>query len=339
MRILVTGGGGFLGKAIVKRLLERGDRVRSFSRGHYPELRALGVDVQRGDLADREAVISAVRGCDVIFHVAAKPGIWGKYSEYHATNVTGTENVIEACLKTGASKLVYTSSPSVVFGGESMEGVDESAPYPKSHPTNYLTTKAKAESMVLSANSKTLGTVALRPHLIWGPGDPNFLPRLIERRKSSRLARLGKQPHLVDCIYIDNAADAHISASDRLHPNSPISGKAYFISQGDPVDIGDLMDGILSAAGLDPIDRIVSEKLAYGAGWFLELIYGTLGLKGEPPMTRFLAKQLSTAHWFDMSAARKELGYTPTISIEEGLMRLEASLKHNPNSGHQGQSI
>ncbi len=327
MKVLVTGGGGFLGNAIAKRLLKRGDSVRSFSRGDYPELRASGFDVQRGDLADQKAVMTAVEGCDAVFHVAAKPGIWGQYSEYHATNVTGTENIIEACRQTGVSKLVYTSSPSVVFAGGSMEGVNESAPYPKSHPTHYLTTKAKAESKVLSANSKTLATIALRPHLIWGPGDPNFLPRLIERRKSGRLAKLGKQPHLVDCIYIDNAADAHISATDRLHPDSPISGKAYFISQDDPIDIGDLMDGILAAAGLDPIDRIVSQKLAYGAGWLLELIYGTLRLKGEPPMTRFLAKQLSTAHWFDISAAQKELGYTPSVSITEGLKRLSESLK------------
>ncbi len=327
MKVLVTGGGGFLGNAIAKRLLERGDSVRSFSRGDYPELRTLGVDVQRGDLVDKKAVMTAVEGCNAVFHVAAKPGIWGQYSEYHATNVTGTENIIEACRQTGVSKLVYTSSPSVIFAGGSMEGVNESAPYPKSHPTHYLTTKAKAENKVLSANSKTLATIALRPHLIWGPGDPNFLPRLIERRKSGRLAKLGKQPHLVDCIYIDNAADAHIAAADRLYPNSPISGKPYFISQGDPIDIGELMDGILAAAGLDPIDRIISEKLAYGAGWLLELIYGMLRLKGEPPMTRFLAKQLSMAHWFDISAAREELGYTPAISITEGLMRLSESLK------------
>ena len=327
MKILVTGGGGFLGKAIVKRLLERGDRVRSFSRGDYPELRDLGAETHRGDLVDKSAVLAAVDGCGAVFHVAAKPGIWGDYRVYHAANVRGTRNVIEACLESGVSKLVYTSSPSVVFGGDSMEGVNESVPYPNCHPTNYLSTKAKAESMVLSANSSDLATLALRPHLIWGPGDPNFLPRLIDRRKSGRLAKLGKRPHLVDCIYIDNAADAHIVAADRLHPGSPISGKAYFISQGEPIDIGDLMDRILAAAGLDPIDRTVPEKLAYGVGWLLEFIYGILKIESEPPMTRFLAKQLSTAHWFDITAARKELGYTPAVSIEEGLSRLSESLK------------
>jgi len=327
MRILVTGGGGFLGKAIVKRLLERGDRVRSFSRGNYPELRASGVDIQRGDLADKNAVITAVEGCDAVFHVAAKPGIWGPYRSYYETNVTGTENIIEGCIKTGVSKLIYTSSPSVVFGGDNMEGINESAPYPKSYLANYPMTKAMAERKVLSANDTDLATIALRPHLIWGPGDPNFLPRLIERRKAGRLAKVGKQPHPVDCIYIDNVVDAHILAADRLHPGSSISGKAYFISQGEPIDIGELMDRIIGAAGLDPIDRTVPASLAYAAGWLLEMIYGMLRLQGEPPMTRFLAKQLSTAHWFDMSAARKELGYKPAISMEEGFKRLAESLK------------
>ncbi len=327
MKILVTGGGGFLGKAIVKRLLGRGDRVRSFSRGHYPELRVLGIDIQRGDLADKKAVITAVEGCDAVFHVAAKPGIWGPYRSYYETNVTGTENIIEGCRKTGVSRLIYTSSPSVVFSGVSMEGINESAPYPKNYLTHYPKTKAMAERKVLSANDTDLATIALRPHLIWGPGDPNFLPRLIERRKAGRLARVGKQPHLVDCIYIDNVVDAHILAADRLHPGSSISGKAYFISQGEPIDIGALMDCILGAAGLDPIDRTVPVSLAYAAGWLLEMIYGVLRLKREPPITRFLAKQLSTAHWFDMSAARKELGYKPAISMEEGFMRLAESLK------------
>ncbi|MBT3256690.1 MAG: NAD-dependent epimerase/dehydratase family protein [Deltaproteobacteria bacterium] len=327
MKILVTGGGGFLGKAIVKRLINRGDPVRSFSRGHYPELRALGIDIRRGDLADKKAVLTAVEGCDAVFHVAAKPGIWGAYKSYHATNVTGTENIIDACKKTGVSKLVYTSSPSVVFDGGSMEGINESAPYPKTYLTHYPKTKAMAERRVLSANDTDLATMALRPHLIWGPGDPNFLPRLIERRKAGRLARLGKQPHLVDCIYIDNVVDAHILAADRLHPGSPISGKAYFISQGEPIDIGELMDRIVGAAGLDPIDRTVPVGLAYAAGCLLEMIYKMLRLQGEPPMTRFLAKQLSTAHWFDMSAARKELGYEPAISMEEGFKRLTESLR------------
>ncbi len=327
MQILVTGGGGFLGKAIVKRLLKEGCRVRSYSRGDHPELRDLGVRTIRGDLADRKAVIRSLEGCEAVFHVAAKPGIWGSYATYHAVNVAGTENVIDACLKTGVSKLIYTSSPSVVFGGHSMEGVDESVPYPRTYLASYPKTKAMAERAVLFANSPSLATVALRPHLIWGPGDPNFLPRLMERRKSGRLARVGRTPHLVDSIYIDNAVEAHLLALRHLHPGAAISGKPYFISQGHPMDIGDLMDHILAAAGLAPIHRTLPENLVYTAGWFLECIYGILKIEREPPMTRFLAKQLSTAHWFDITAARNELGYAPNISMEEGFRRLAKSLE------------
>ena len=290
-------------------------------------MRDLGAEVRRGDLVDKSAVLAAVDGCGAVLHVAAKPGIWGDYSLYYAVDVRGTRNVIEACIKTKVSKLVYTSSASVVFGGNSMEGVNESVPYPESYLANYPKTKAMAEREVLAANSASLATVALRPHLIWGPGDPNFLPRLIERKKSGRLARVGKKQHLVDCIYIDNAVDAHLLALEKLHPKSHVSGKPYFISQGEPIDIGNLMDRILAAAGLDPIDRTIPEKLAYRIGWLLEFIYGILKIKREPPMTRFLAKQLSTAHWFDITTARKELAYHPAVSLEEGFSRLADSLK------------
>ena len=210
MKALVTGGGGFLGKAIVLKLLERGDEVCSFSRGDYPELRKLGVDVVRGDISDAESVGAAVDGTEVVFHVAAKPGIWGPYEEYHRTNVEGTENIITACRNHGVKRLVYTSSPSVVHSGGDVEGIDESTQYADHFETHYPKTKAIAEQMVLKADSKELATVALRPHLIWGPGDNNLVPRLIERGRSGRLRRVGKKQHLVDSTYIDNAAEAHL---------------------------------------------------------------------------------------------------------------------------------
>ncbi len=194
MKALVTGGGGFLGKAIVERLLARGDHVQSFSRGDYPELRALGVQVQQGDLDDPEAVRRAAEGCDIVFHVAAKPGIWGPYQEYYRTNVVGTENVLAACRSHNIARLVYTSTPSVVFNGKDQEGVDESAPYPEHYHAHYPHTKPIAERLVLQANDSRLATVALRPHLIWGPGDHHLVaahpgPRPRRRAAADRHAQ------------------------------------------------------------------------------------------------------------------------------------------------------
>ncbi len=322
MRSLVTGGGGFLGGAIVRRLRARGDEVRSFSRGDYPELRSLGVEVIRGDLADSAAVLSAVQGCDVVFHVAAKAGIWGPHEDYYRANVIGTQNVIAACHRGHIDRLVYTSSPSVVFNGQDMEGVDESAPYPRHFEASYPQTKAQAEKLVLKANSDALATVALRPHLIWGPGDQHLVPRIIARAKVGALRRIGRRPLLVDSVYVDNAAQAHLLAANRLRPGAAISGKAYFISQGEPRPLWGLINMILEAAGVPPVTRHVSPRLAYAAGWFYEKMYRLLRKQAEPPMTRFLARELSTAHWFDISAARRDLGYQPEVSFEEGVSRL-----------------
>ena len=322
MKALVTGGGGFLGGAIVRRLRVRGDEVRSFSRGDYPELRSFGVEVIRGDLADREAVVSAAHGCDIVFHVAAKAGVWGPHEDYYRANVIGTQNVIAVCRRGHIHRLVYTSSPSVVFNGRDMEGVDESAPYPSHFEASYPQTKAQAEKLVLEANSDALATVALRPQLIWGLGDQHLVPRIIARAKVGALRRIGRRPLLVDSIYVDNAAQAHLLAADRLRPGAAISGKAYFISQGEPRPLWDLINMILKAAGVPPVTRHVSPNLAYAAGWFYEKMYWLLQKQAEPPMTRFLARELSTAHWFDISAARRDLDYEPEVSFEEGVSRL-----------------
>jgi nucleoside-diphosphate-sugar epimerase len=325
VRALVTGGGGFLGKAIVERLRARGDHVQSFSRGDYPELRALGVPLFQGDLTDPNSLSRAAEGCDIVFHVAARPGIWGPYREYYLTNVVGTENVLAVCRQLGIARLVYTSTPSVVFDGKNQEGIDESAPYPNHYHAYYPQTKAQAERLVLQANDSGLSTVALRPHLIWGPGDHHLVPRIIARARSGALRRIGSGVNLVDCVYIDNAADAHILAADRLSPGSPIAGKAYFISQGEPWPLWELINRILQAAHLPPVSRSISPRLAYSAGWVLETVYGVFRWQSEPRMTRFLARELSTAHWFNIEAARRDLDYRPVVSIEEGLRRLEES--------------
>ena len=329
MKALVTGGGGFLGGVIVRRLLARGNAVRSFARGEYPELTAIGVEVCRGDLADAEAVARTAEGCDVVFHAAAKAGVWGPYEAYYKTNVLGTANVIAACREHGVRRLVHTSSPSVVFDGRDQEGVDESAPYPARFLAHYPRTKARAEQMVLEANGPQLATVALRPHLIWGPGDPHLVPRLLAQGRAGKLRALGTRPNLVDSVYVDNAADAHLLAADRLRPGSPIAGKVYFISNDEPLPVVELMNRILATAGIPPITRRVPPAAAYVVGGLLEAVYYLLGLPGEPRMTRFVARQLATAHWFDVSAAKRDLGYRPAVSIEEGMERLARAIQRD----------
>jgi len=325
-KFLVTGGGGFLGGAIVRQLVDRGDAVRSFSRNFYPELAQMGVQQIQGDIADKTAVEQACKGIELVFHVAAKPGVWGDYADYYPTNVIGTQHVIDACKKQGVLRLVYTSSPSVVFDGTDMEGVDESAPYPEKFHAPYPKTKAMAEQLVIKAADKDLMTITLRPHLIWGPKDNHLVPRIIERAR--RLVRVGSGKNRVDTIYIDNAAQAHVLAADRLKENPELSGKVYFISQDDPVPLWDLVDDILTAAGHPPVKRAIPRKMAWLVGALLEFAYKIFRIRGEPQMTRFLANELATAHWFDIRAARKDLGYTPTVSINEGLRRLEQWLQN-----------
>jgi len=322
MKALVTGGGGFLGKAIVKRLRERGDEVCSFSRNPHPELTEMGVEHCRGELADAGAVKRAAEGCDIIFHVAAKAGVWGPYEEFYRANVLGTKHVIDACRLHGIKRLVYTSSPSVVFDGSDMEGVDESVPYPEHFEAFYPQTKAEAEQLVLQANDQTLATVALRPHLIWGPEDNHLVPRILERGAKGALRKLGSRECLVDTVYVDNAALAHLQAADHLDVGSVVAGKAYFLSQGEPLPIWDVVNRILDAGGLPPVTRTLSPSLAYTIGTILEKVYGLLKLKGEPRMTRFVAKELSTSHWFDLSAARNDFGYQPEVTFDEGIERL-----------------
>jgi len=322
MKALVTGGGGFLGKAIAHGLRKRGAEVRSFSRHAHGDLDALGVEQQRGDLADSASVSSAVRGCDVVFHVAAKPGIWGDYDEYHRTNVMGTQNVIAACRARGVHRLVYTSSPSVVFDGRDMEGANESVPYPARYEAHYPKTKAMAEQLVRAANDANLATVCLRPHLIWGPGDNHLLPRLVARAHAGQLARIGSRPNLIDTVHVDNAADAHLLAADRLAPGAPIAGKVYFISQGEPVPMWEMVNRLLLAAGAPPVTRTVPVWLALALAWMFETGNRVTGSAREPRLTRFVVHELSTAHWFDISAAHRDLGYSPAISIAEGLERL-----------------
>ena len=323
MKALVTGGGGFLGKSIVRLLRNQGVAVRSFSRQEYPALAALGVEQQQGQLSDPDAVTAAAKGCDLVYHVAAKAGVWGSCAEYYRTNVVGTENIIRACRVQQVPRLVYTSSPSVVFDGSDMEGVDESVPYPARYHSFYPQTKAQAEQLVLAANDAGLATVALRPHLIWGPEDNHLVPRILERGKKGALRKLGRRPCLVDTIYIDNAAEAHLQAAEHLAAGSAVAGKAYFLSNGEPLPLWEMINRILAAGDLPPVTASMPPALAYAIGAVLEKVYALCKIEGEPRMTRFVARELSTAHWFDLSAAKRDFGYRPQVTVAEGLRRLQ----------------
>ena len=327
MTVLVTGGSGFLGTAIVRGLLARGATVRSLARGPAPELAALGVEVLRGDVADPGAVSRAVAGCELVFHVAAKAGMWGTYAAYAASNVEGTRHVLDACRRHDVPRLVYTSTPSVVHRGDDIEGGNERLPYATRFDSPYPATKAVAERMVLAASDATLATVALRPHLLWGPGDTQLVPRILDQARRGRLRLVDGGRAVVDATYVDNAADAHLLAADRLHAGSQVAGRAYFIAQGHPLPLRDILGRILAAAGLPPVTASVPFPVAYGVGAAAEASWRLLRRGGEPPMTRFLARQLATSHWFDLSAARRDLGYEPRVSLEEGLARLRRQLR------------
>ena len=319
--VLVTGGGGFLGKAIVKKLLRKKIKVSSFSRRFYPDLENMGVTQVQGDLTDQKAVVKAFRNIDAVFHVAAKPGIWGPFEEFFQANVTGTENVISACLENNIKQLIYTSSPSVIFDENDHENIDETAPYPKKYLAPYPETKAMAEKLVKSAAEKGLNTIIIRPHLIWGPEDNHLVPGIVNRAK--KLKRVGRKDDLVDTIYIDNAADAHVLAYQKLLENPLLSGNIYFISQDEPVSKWEMANAFLDAAGLPPIKGHVSGRTAYIAGLIFEFVYKLFNIKKDPPMTRFVAKELATSHWFNISKAKKDLGYYPKVSTKEGLHRLK----------------
>jgi nucleoside-diphosphate-sugar epimerase len=329
VKAFVTGGGGFLGNAIVRALVARGDEVISLQRGNYPELDHPGITAIQGDMTDQDTVNKASEGCDVIYHVAGLTGVWGSYQDYYHINVTGTECILNACRRNGIKKLVYTSSPSVIFHGDDEENVDESIPYPETYFNHYQRTKSTAEQMVLAATGNVLATVALRPHLIWGPGDPHLVGRILERARKGKLKLVSGKANLVDTTYIDNAALAHLCAGDKLTIGSPCSGKAYFITNGEPKVMSEIINGILKAHDMPEVTSTVPASLLYLIGVLSEWVYTILNIKNEPMMTCFIAKQLSSAHWYNLDAARHDLGYEPKITIDEGMQLLNRAYRES----------
>ncbi|MBT1444808.1 NAD-dependent epimerase/dehydratase family protein [Shewanella sp. JM162201] len=326
-RVLVTGAGGFLGKALCRQLLSAGIEVVGIARSDYPALEAMGVTMHRGDISDLSSLKTAMAGCELVFHVASKAGVWGSRDSYYVPNVTGAANVIEAAKSLGIQAIVYTSTPSVTFDGKDEAGIDESAPYASGFLNHYGASKAEAEAMMLGAHCDALKVAALRPHLIWGPEDPHLVPRVIARARAGRLKLLGSEDKLVDTIYVDNAAHAHVLAAlALLGDQKDAGGRAFFLSNDEPLTMAAMLGRILECDGQYQTLKRVPVPLAYGVGALLEGVYHLLGKEEEPMMTRFVARQLSCSHYYRIDAAKDILGYRPLVSIDEGMARLKSWL-------------
>lgn len=327
--VLVTGASGLLGGAVARALVARGDDVRTLQR------RPSGVDGAAdvlGSVTDADVVARAVEGADAVVHLAAKVSLAGAPAEFHEVNVGGTRTLLDAAERAGVRRFVQVSSPSVAHLGTSLVGAPATPADPEGARGEYARTKAAAEVLALGrdtdgggAGRGGLRVVAVRPHLVWGPGDTQLVERVVDRAAGGRLPLLGHGAALIDTLYVDNAADGILAGLDRL-ADAPdvVGGRAYVLTNGEPRTVADLLSGICRAAGVRPPAWRVPAGLARSAGGLVEALWRVRPGADEPPMTRFLAEQLSTAHWFDQRATHRDLRWVPAVSVDEGLRRLAA---------------
>jgi len=313
--------------ALIKKLIKEGHKVTSFSRREYPLHWALGITSIQADIRDYKELEKACKDRDVVFHLAAKVGIWGDYDDFYSINVTGTRNLIEACKKQGVGRIVFTSSSSVVFDGSDLDGIDESYPYPEKYESHYSSTKAMSEQLIIEANSEILKTISLRPHLVWGPYDAHLIPGILKRASSGNLRRIGNHEHFIDTTYIDNMTDAILLAAQALETKPEAAGRNFFITNGEPARVWDFINSIIQIAGHEPVQRKIPEKVALLAAGAAEFFHKTFKMKSEAFMTRFAIRELCTNHWFDISNARDVLGYNPGVSYAEGFKNLKKYLR------------
>jgi nucleoside-diphosphate-sugar epimerase len=326
VKVFITGAGGFLGGHLARELIKQGHQVTSLARGDYPKLRELGINCIKGDIQNQDLLRKAMKDHDACFHVASKVGMWGRREDFYQTNVKGTENIIEACKQNNIEILIYTSTPSVVFGDSDIENADETIDYPDRYYSFYAETKSQAEQLVLKENSDRLKTVALRPHLIFGQGDQNLIPRVVDAAKKGKLKIIGDGENKVDITFVSNAVSAHLKALENLQTSKTAAGQAYFIGQG-PVKLWDFINKILSLYNIPAIEKKISFKNAYRIGAIIDtLLKITRKYDSNPPMTRFIALQMAKNHFFNHNKAERDLNWSPSISIDEGIELLRSDV-------------
>lgn len=332
MRALVTGGNGFVGRHLVRALAARGDEVASMDLapwdgdggGDEPEIRSVVAD-----LRDAAALEQACEGIDAVFHVASRVQTHRTGAdEVFDVNVGGTRKLMDACRAQGVPKLVYVSSASVVYGGEDIEGGDETLPYPTTFHAPYAEAKAQAERDVLGASDAALATCSIRPHIVFGPGDTRFFPAVLNRARSGRLKAYVGDPHKrSDFTYVDNLVDGLIAAGDALGPDTALAGQAYFVTNGEPLAFWEMVGRLLDGLGLSRPTWRVPYPIAYGAAAVRESLDRVRGIAtSEESLTRFTIRYLTTHHYFSCAKAERDFGYRPRVGIDEGIARTIDSL-------------
>ena len=324
MRVLLTGATGFLGRVLARRFADAGHTVAALVREPDAALGERGIEQIEGDVTSLDRMITAAAGCDAVVHTAARVAPLGRIEDYYDVNVAGTNHVLAACEYNDVRSLVFTSCAGVVIDRGDLNGVNEMQRVPARAPSPYLATKALAEQHVLAANGPKLATVAIRPHLLWGPGEPRLLPRLASLARKGKLRLFGEPSRRIDTCYVDNAADAHLAALDRIEPGASIAGNAYFVTQGEPATVEGFLNGLLRAAGFPAETRRVSPGIARLLASTASLRHALTG--HEPLVTDDSLALFGKSAWFNIAAARRELGYAPRVAMAEGFARVSAHL-------------
>jgi nucleoside-diphosphate-sugar epimerase len=320
--VFVTGGSGFIGGRLVRRLVAEGRRVRALARSDAAAEKLVGAGAEpvRGDLSDPAALRAGAEGCDLAFHAAAAVLEWGPREEFVRANVDGTGHVLDACRQAGVRRFVHVGTEAATMAGQPLVGIDETAPLRPDSKADYCATKAMAEQAVRAANGDGLETVVVRPRLVWGIGDTTILPGLVEAVRAGRFRWIAGGRHATSTTHVDNVVEGLVLGGQRGRP-----GEAYFVTDGDPVVFRDFITELVGTQGVEIPDRALPKGLASAAAVASEGVFRALRLKGTPPLTR-------TAFWLsalectiDISKAREQLGYAPVRAIEDGMAELRVA--------------